>query len=69
LLRPRLEVALERNATRSNKNFDTSFLEPVIRDLYANMNPEEYANAGWKVIDSSNLSLESSAALILESQI
>jgi hypothetical protein len=69
LLRPRLEVALERNATRSNKNFDTSFLEPVIRDLYANMNPEEYTNAGWKVIDSSDLSLESSAALILGSQI
>lgn len=69
LLRPRLEVALERNATRSNKSFDTSILEPVIRDLYANMTPQDYINAGWKVIDSSDLSLEQSVSLILEHHI
>ena len=69
LLRPRLEVALKRNATRSNKNFDTSLLESVIRDLYQNMNPEEYLAAGWKVLDSSDLSLEETARRIDESQI
>lgn len=69
LLCPRLEVALARNATRSNKNFDTSLLESVIRDLYQNMNPEEYLAAGWRVLDSSDLSLEETARWIDESQI
>jgi tRNA uridine 5-carbamoylmethylation protein Kti12 len=66
LLRPRLEIALFRNASRTNKDFDTAILEPVIRDLYANMNPEEFHNAGWTVFDSSDLNLETTVCLILE---
>ena len=69
LLRPRLEVALERNATRSNKHFDTSILEPAIGDLYTNMNPRDYLAAGWKVIDSSDINLEQTLSLILEHHI
>jgi chloramphenicol 3-O-phosphotransferase len=65
LLRPNLEVALLRNASRENKNFDTSILELVIRDLHTNMKPEEFKNAGWTVIDSSELSLETTVRLIL----
>jgi tRNA uridine 5-carbamoylmethylation protein Kti12 len=66
LLRPRLEVALFRNASRTNKDFDTAFLEPVIVDLYTNMKPEEFQNAGWTVLDSSELNLETTVRLILE---
>jgi tRNA uridine 5-carbamoylmethylation protein Kti12 len=66
LLRPRLEITLFRNATRQNKSFDTAILEPVIKDLFANMKPEEFHNAGWTVFDSSDVSLETTVRLILE---
>lgn len=66
LLRPNLEVALFRNASRENKTFDTTILEPVIRDLYANMKPEAFQNAAWIVLDSSDLSLQTTVRLILE---
>jgi hypothetical protein len=66
LLRPRLEVALFRNATRQNKDFNTAILEPVIKDLYANMQLEAFQNAGWTVLDSSDLNLETTIRLMLE---
>ncbi len=66
LLRPRLEIALFRNAMRKNKHFDTSLLEPVITDLYANMKPEDFHDANWTVLDSSEQGLEASVKLILE---
>jgi chloramphenicol 3-O-phosphotransferase len=65
LLRPKLEVALSRNATRENKNFDTTILEPVIRDLFTGMQPKEFQNAGWLNLDSSELNLETTVRLIL----
>jgi chloramphenicol 3-O-phosphotransferase len=65
LLRPNLEVALFRNASRQNKNFETAILEPVIRDLYAGMQPKEFQNAGWLNLDSSELNLETTALSIL----
>jgi chloramphenicol 3-O-phosphotransferase len=65
LLRPNLEVTLSRNFTRENKNFDITILEPVIRDLFAGMNPEEFQNAGWFILDSSKLNLETTVRLIL----
>jgi chloramphenicol 3-O-phosphotransferase len=66
LLRPNLEIALERNTLRQNKNFDTTTLEPAITDLYANMQPEEFRNAGWTVFDSSDLTLQTTVRLILD---
>jgi tRNA uridine 5-carbamoylmethylation protein Kti12 len=66
LLRPRLEIVLFRNAARQNKSFDTAILEPVIKDLFAGMNPEEFHNAGWTVFDSSDISLETTVHSILE---
>jgi hypothetical protein len=66
MLRPRLEMALFRNFTRENKSFDTAILEPVIRDLYANMKPEVFLDAGWLVLDSSDTNLETTVRLILE---
>jgi chloramphenicol 3-O-phosphotransferase len=65
LLRPKLEVALSRNASRTNKDFETSILEPVITDLFAGMKPEEFQNAGWIVLDSSDLNLQTTVRLIL----
>jgi hypothetical protein len=35
VLRPRLDVALERNRSRTNKSFDTSILESTMRDITA----------------------------------
>lgn len=66
LLRPKLEVALSRNASRENKNFDTVILEDVIIDLWTNMKPEEFQAAGWLVLDSSEMSLDTTVRLILE---
>jgi chloramphenicol 3-O-phosphotransferase len=43
-LQPRLEVALERNRTRTSKNFDPSFLEEPIRQIYAWMSAQELPN-------------------------
>ena len=66
MLRPKLEVALFRNASRENKTFDTAILEPVITDLYANLKAEEFQNAGWTVLDSSDLSLQTTVRFIFE---
>jgi hypothetical protein len=65
LLRPNLEIALKRNASRTNKNFETAILEPVITNLYANMQPTEFQNADWLILDSSELSLQTTVHLIL----
>jgi chloramphenicol 3-O-phosphotransferase len=65
LLQPRLEVALERNRTRTNKDFDPSFLEEPIRQIYAWMSAQDLPN-DWLRIDSSDLSLEQTVDVILE---
>jgi thymidylate kinase len=64
LLLPTLEAALERNATRTNKDFETSSLEPLIRQVYAWM--EQHDWMGWAVIDSTKLSLTETVDAILE---
>lgn len=65
LLQPTLEVALERNAQRSNKAFDTAMLEATICDLHPRFDPAHYAAEGWIVIDSSTLSLDATVDAIL----
>jgi chloramphenicol 3-O-phosphotransferase len=65
LLQPRLEVALERNRTRTNKNFDPSFLEGAIRDIHAWMSKQELPN-DWLKLDSSDLNLEQTVDAILK---
>ena len=64
-LQPRLEVALERSRTRTNKNFDPSILEEPIRQIYAWMSVQELPN-DWLRIDSSDLSVEQTVDAILE---
>jgi adenylylsulfate kinase-like enzyme len=65
LLMPTLAAALERNAARTNKDFETSTLEPLIRQVYAWMEQQDWA--GWVVIDSTDLTLEQTVDRILES--
>jgi chloramphenicol 3-O-phosphotransferase len=64
-LQPRLEVALERSRTRTNKNFDPSFLEEPIRQIYAWMSAQEIPK-DWLRLDSSELNLEQTVDAILE---
>ncbi len=65
LLQPRLEVALTRNAARTTKGFDTSVLETTIRDLDRAMAEQPFVEAGWLVVDNSDLSLEGTVDAIL----
>jgi hypothetical protein len=65
LLRPSLEVALSRNATRINKTFDTSLLADEIRNLHGNMSVSMYERWGWHVIDTSEMGLEETVDEIL----
>ncbi len=67
LLRPSLETLLSRNATRTNKPFDSSFLETTIRRLHAELEAvPARALESWFVLDSSVLTLEETVNRILE---
>jgi chloramphenicol 3-O-phosphotransferase len=65
LIQPRLEVALERSRTRTNKNFDPSFLEEPIHQIYAWMSAQKVPH-NWLRLDSSELNLEQTVDAILE---
>ncbi len=65
LLSPSVEVALERNAARTNKAFDTKVLTETTRSLHAELLKSNGPQAGWKVIDSSRLSVDETVAQIL----
>jgi chloramphenicol 3-O-phosphotransferase len=64
-LRPSVEVALARNAARMTKPFDPAFLTATIRDLDQEMTTQPFAEYGWLVLDTSNLSVEESVDVIL----
>ncbi len=66
LLRPSLEVTLTRNAARTNKPFDTSLLAETCRTIYHSMNEQEFAAAGWIIVDSSALSVEETVDEVLK---
>ena len=65
LLMPTVEVALERNRTRTNKSFDTAVLEPVSRDVHERLKQARLDKMGWTVIDSSALSVEETVDAIV----
>ncbi len=62
-LAPSLEVVLERNSHRQNKSFDTSVLEPVIREMHAEASHADWT--GWRVIDTSDQSAADTVSAIL----
>jgi hypothetical protein len=53
VLHPRLEVALERNRTRSTKTFDTSVLDAVMASIDADLSASP-PPPGWTVLDTSD---------------
>ena len=65
LLRPDLQKALERNAERTHKAFDTSVLIGVIERIYSEQSSEAYQAANWLVVDSSRLTVEETVDTIL----
>jgi chloramphenicol 3-O-phosphotransferase len=66
LLRPGVEMALSRNAQRTNKSYNTAGLVETIRNVHEMMPPETFARMGWIVIDSTYLSLEETVDEILK---
>jgi protein tyrosine phosphatase (PTP) superfamily phosphohydrolase (DUF442 family) len=67
LLRPALEVALARNADRTNKGFDTAVLADVIRGNHRSLGEQNRADKGWTIIDNGALNVEQTVDAILES--
>lgn len=61
-LAPTVEVALTRNKTRTNKNFDTARLVPIIHRL---AEPAREGLDDWIVIDSSRLGVDETVEAIL----
>lgn len=68
LLRPSLEVTLERNRWRSgvSKTFDTSVLAEPIRAIYQSLGEQNRPEDGWLIVDSSALTLAETVDFILE---
>jgi predicted ATPase len=64
-LQPSLETALSRNAIRTNKSFDTSVLTETLRLVHGRISAFPYAEKGWQVIDTSDLTVEETVDLIL----
>ena len=67
LLQPSLEVALARNADRTNKGFDTAVLADVIRGNHRSLGEQNRADLGWTLIDNGALDVEQTVDAILES--
>jgi chloramphenicol 3-O-phosphotransferase len=63
LLLPRLEVALQRNASRTNKDFHPDTLVGVITHLHAQYSSMDAS--GWHVLDSSDMTVEKTVDAIL----
>jgi predicted ATPase len=66
LLCPNEDIALARNASRTNKDFDAAVLTNVIRKLSAALRLQLADDPGWIVIDNSDLSVEETVDRILE---
>lgn len=60
-----LEVTLQRNATRSNKSFDTAVLEETIRMLHGRVDVRNEQWSGWLVLDTSRMTVQETVAAIL----
>jgi predicted ATPase len=64
-LQPSLDIALHRNATRTNKRFDTSVLIETLRLVNERLSVFPYAEKGWHVIDTSERTVDETVDLIL----
>lgn len=52
-LQPKVDVALIRNAHRTNKSFDTAFLQEPIKNIHQSLRDQIQEDPGWIMIDSS----------------
>ncbi len=59
-------MALVRNATRTNKPFDTSILVDVSIRLHRSLAAQNFAESGWLVIDTSEIDVEQTVDKILK---
>ena len=66
LLSPSIFVVHRRNAQRTNKSFDTKILEPVATRLHGQLLAGCPPEAGWKVLDTSTLSIDDTIDRILK---
>lgn len=66
LLSPSIFVVHRRNAERTNKTFDTKILEPVATRLHGQLVAGCPPEAGWKVLDTSTLSIDDTIDRILK---
>jgi len=64
-LLPSLDVVLARNHDRTNKSFDTSVLEPVVRRLHRSLVESCRPAAGWIALDTSGMDVSASVTEIL----
>ncbi|MBS1708442.1 MAG: AAA family ATPase [Armatimonadetes bacterium] len=64
-LLPTQEITLERNRTRTNKDFDTVVLEPIIHSVTERYVADK-GRQGWLVIDNSTQPLSETAAIVHE---
>lgn len=65
-LLPRLDVALARNAARTDKAFDPLVLADAIRRRHRAINPATFRSAGWFVRDTSAETVEETVTAILK---
>lgn len=63
VLRPRLEVALDRNRTRATKAFDTAILEGVMREIDDDLE-RAAGRTGWHDLDNSDEAVDATVARI-----
>jgi adenylylsulfate kinase-like enzyme len=64
VLRPRLDVALERNRARTHKGFDTSILEGVMREIDGDL-ARDAGRPGWHELDSSDQTIGETVDAVL----
>jgi adenylylsulfate kinase-like enzyme len=64
ILYPTLEVALDRNRTRTHKGFDTSILEDVMREIEDDL-AREADRPGWHRLDNSSETVDETVDRIL----
>lgn len=64
-LKPEVDIALKRNAQRTNKEFEPSVLHEPIKGIYKSLAEAIEKEKDWIIIDSSNLSLEKTVDEIL----
>jgi protein tyrosine phosphatase (PTP) superfamily phosphohydrolase (DUF442 family)/predicted kinase len=67
LLQPTLEIALARNATRTNKDFDTAMLADAVLGNHGSLGEQNRVDLGWTVIDNGALNVDQTVDAILES--